>query len=198
MNVFGPAIGILELSSIAHGYTIVDQIVKKAPVKILEATYMTPGKFFILFNGDEASVDASFQHASELARSKILDSVMIPNIHSDVLPGLYGMLKNDAVYSLGVIETLTMSSSILGADLTAKNADVSLIEIRSSRGIGGKSVYFFTGKLEEVEAGIAAAETTLARRGTLVHAELITNPHQDLLSYFNISGGYDTLAQGET
>ena len=189
MNIYGPAVGILELASIAQGYTIVDQIVKKAPVKILEATYMTPGKFFILFNGDEASVDESFTHASELSKSKMLDSVMIPNLHLDVLPGLYGMLKNEAVLSLGVVETLTMSSGILGADLTAKNADVKLIEVRSSRGIGGKSVYFFTGKLDEVQAGIAAAEGTLARRGTLVHTEIISNPHSDLLEYFNISGG---------
>jgi microcompartment protein CcmL/EutN len=196
MNVFGPAIGILELSSIAQGYTIVDQIVKKAPVKILEATYMTPGKFFILFNGDEASVEASFHHAFELSRAKLLDSVMIPQIHKDVLPGLYGMLKNEAVLSLGVVETLTMSSSILGADLTTKNSDVKLIEIRSSRGIGGKSVYFFTGKLEEVQAGIEACENTLARRGTLVHTEIISNPHSDLLSYFNISGAYDSPSSG--
>lgn len=188
MKLFGPSIGIFELASLARGYAMMDVIVKKAPVKILEGTFMTPGKFFILFNGDEASVDASFTAVTELAKSQTIDSVLIPQLHETILPGLYGLLKNEVTESLGIIETATMSSGIVAADTTMKNADVKLIEIRSSRGIGGKCFYIFTGSLDEVQAGVSSAHDSLRSRGTLVHSEIISRPHNDFLEYFNISG----------
>ena len=185
---FGPAIGIFEISSLAKGYALMDLILKKAPVKILEGTYMTPGKFFILFNGDEASVGESFEIVRATAKTSILDSVEIPNVEPTVLPGLYGMLQNQIDQSLAVVETSSMCSGLLAADRSVKNANVKLIEIRSSRGIGGKCLYFVTGRLEEVQASVEAAEFALKDRGTLLHTEVIANPHDDFLQHFNLTG----------
>ena len=186
---FGPAIGIFEIGSLARGYALMDLILKKAPVKILEGTFMTPGKFFILFNGDEASVNESFNEVVLNAKPSILDSVEIPHLEPRVLPGLYGLLNTQVEHSLAVIETVSMCSGLLAADRSLKEANVDLIEIRSSRGIGGKCLYFVTGKLEETQAAVQAAQAVLSQRGTLLHTEIIANPHEDFLQQFNISGG---------
>jgi microcompartment protein CcmL/EutN len=188
MHPFGPAVGIFEISSLARGYALMDQITKKAPVKILEGTFMSPGKFFILFNGDEASVEESYNEVKSGSRNGILDSVLIPNVSETLLPGLYGLLKNSVTESLGIVETSSMCSGLLAADRSLKYANTKLIEIRSSRGIGGKCLYFVTGRLEEVDASIEAAKEILLQRGTLLHSEVIANPSDEFLEYFNVTG----------
>ena len=44
------ALGALEFSSIAIGILALDEMVKIAPVKIIEARTMCPGKYLIVFN----------------------------------------------------------------------------------------------------------------------------------------------------
>lgn len=182
--IFGPAINALEISSIALGYTLVDKAVKKAPVKILEGSPLTPGKFFILLNGDEASIEESRDEMKSLVGVNLIDEVYIPQLHDEVLPALYSQSKFKVEESVAIIETATIASGFLSADQAVKNSDVHLIDFRIARGIGGKSFYFITGKLEEVAAGIEAATNSLATRGTLLRTELIANPHPDFLHHF--------------
>lgn len=185
---FGPAIGVLELSSLASGYAVMDKLVKKAPVTILEGSPMTPGKFFILFNGDEASVVESYNEAYAQKDISFLDSIVIPQADKRVLQGLYGLLKVECRESLAIIETASMSSGLYSADAVVKSSDTELIEIRSSRGIGGKCLYFVTGALDAVEAAREITIECLKSRGTLLRIEVIARPHEDFLQYFNLSG----------
>lgn len=185
---FGPAIAILEMSSLASGYAAMDMLVKKAPVRILEGSAMSPGKFFILINGDEASVYESYKEATEKKDWGFLDSVLIPQIDPQVLPGMYGLAKVQVSESLLIVETASMSSGIISCDSALKAASVDLIEFKTSRGIGGKSLYFVTGSLDSVEAARDAVSNSLKSRGTLLKTELIARPHNDFLQYFNISG----------
>lgn len=182
--IFGPAITALEISSIALGYTLIDKAVKKAPVKILEGSPLTPGKFFILLNGLEAPIEESRKEILSLVGQHILDEVYIPQLHLEVLPALYSQSKFEVKESLGIIETATICSGFLSADAAVKNADVHLIDFRIARGIGGKSYFFLTGKLEEITAGIEAATSVLSSRGTLLRAETIAAPHEDFLNHF--------------
>src|SRR4051812_43985323 len=149
--IFGPAVATFELSSIARGYFLLDQLVKKAPVKILEAASVSPGKFFILINGDEASVEESRNHILPLGTNQIIDEVYIPYLHSEVLPALYSQSQHQVNESLGIVETATVASGLVSADQALKSANVHLIDFRMARGIGGKSYYFVTGNLEDVE-----------------------------------------------
>lgn len=186
--IFGPAIASFEISSIARGYYLLDQVVKKAPVKILEAAAVTPGKFFILINGDEASVEESRKALLEQGRDFVLDEVYIPQLHSEVLPAMYGQSQFRVLESIGIIETATVSSGLVSADSALKFADVHLIDFRMARGIGGKAYYFVTGSLENVQASVLAASEILVSGGMLVRQEVIPNPHDDFLQYFNIDG----------
>ncbi len=185
---FGPAIGILEFSSLAVGYAAMDALVKKAPVRILEGTSMSPGKFFVLFNGDEASVLESFNCVTETPQWPLLDSVYIPQLEKRVLPGFYGLIKQQVLESLLIVETASMSSSVISCDAALKAASIELIEIRSSRGIGGKSLFFVTGSLDAVEAARDTVTEVLKKNGTLLRQELIARPHEDFLNYFNLPG----------
>lgn len=182
--IFGPAITALEISSIALGYTLVDKAVKKAPVKILEGSALTPGKFFILLNGAEAAIEESRTEMLLLVGQHVLDEVYIPQLHQEVLPALYSQSKFKVDESLAIVETATICSGFVSADQAVKNADVHLIDFRIARGIGGKSYFFLTGKLEEIHASVESVTTSLSTRGTLLRTEVIANPHEDFLQHF--------------
>ncbi len=188
--IFGPAVASFEISSIARGYFLLDQLVKKAPVKILEAASVSPGKFFILINGDEASVDESRCHLINLAQNLIVDEVYIPFLHPEVLPALYAQNNFQVDASIGVVETAAVSSGLISADRACKAAEIHLIDFRMARGIGGKAYYFVTGTLENVEASVEAGAQALVDKGTLLRTEVIANPHDDFLKYFNLGGSH--------
>src|SRR5471030_2711801 len=100
--IFGPAIASFEILSIARGYYLLDQLVKKAPVRILEAAAVTPGKFFILINGDEASVEESRKDLLSQSANQIIDEVYIPQVHEEVLPAMYSQNSFKIHESLGI------------------------------------------------------------------------------------------------
>lgn len=183
--IFGPAVCTFEISSLALGYRLIDRAVKKAPVKIIEGSALTPGKFYILLNGDEASIGESAKDILESAAQElILDHAIIPQIHEDILPAAYAQIQRPVSESIAIFETMTISSGILSADAVAKSAEVRLLDLRLARGIGGKSFFFFTGKLEDVQAGVEAGQARLQERGTFLRAEIIARPHEDFLTHF--------------
>ena len=186
--IYGPAIATFELSSISKGYYLLDRLVKKAPVKILEAAAVSPGKFFILINGDEASVEESRKDLLAQSESYILDEVFITQLHEEVLPGTYSQNKFQIAESVGIIETATVASGLLSADAALKNADVHLIDLRMARGIGGKAYYFVTGTLDNVQAATEAGVKVIEAKSSLIRSDIIANPHEDFLRYFNIGG----------
>ena len=72
------ALGLLEISSIARGYRVVDALVKKSPVLLLEANVVEPGKFLVLFSGSVAEVEESFKEAMEVAGDACIDHLFLP------------------------------------------------------------------------------------------------------------------------
>ena len=174
-----PAIGLLELGSIAVGYVVADAIAKKAPIRILRAQTTSPGKFLLLYTGDVASVYEAFEVALEMGGEHVLDRVVIPNLDAQVAPALNGISDVSAFDSLGIIETFSLPSAIAAADKAVKTAPVQLIEIRAPFGLGGKSFFTFTGGLEDMEAALEDACEVIPA-GMLCRTALIANPHEDL------------------
>ena len=174
------AIALLELASIAQGYFLCDAIVKRAPVQLLRAEAVSPGKFLILFGGDVASVEESYETAMEHSTEDLLDTLYLPYLHEQVLPAIAGQPQTEALDAIGIFECHTVSSSIVAADAAVKAADVKLLEFRVARGIGGKGYFTLTGELTEVEAALDAA---IGSRddGSRVKSVIIPNPHEDFL-----------------
>lgn len=175
-----PALGIVELSSIARGVTCADAIVKKAPVRILQNRPISPGKFIIVFAGGVAEVDESMQAGLAAAGSALVDRLFLPQAHEQLAPLLAGPRQSGpATDAVAIVETATVASTILAADAAAKAAEVTLLDLRLGQGIGGKGFFTMTGDLESIEAAVAAGKAAIDA-ANVVAVEIIPRPHEDL------------------
>jgi microcompartment protein CcmL/EutN len=167
------AIAAIETSSIAQGIVVADAMVKQSEVDVLEATTLTPGRYWILIGGDVATVRSSHKRGVEVAADTLLDQLFIPQLHADVLRALRGLVPPNPDDAYGVIETLTAASAIVAADLAAKAADITLRDIRLANGLGGKGVVMMSGSLSGVQAGVSAGKADAQKRGLLARSVVI-------------------------
>lgn len=181
-------IGVQEFASIAAGVLALDAIVKAAPVEVLGTRTVTPGKLIVLFTGDVASVDASLAKGREVAGDCLIDELFIPNLHVQVIPAIRGEVRVQSWDALGIIESFSVTASIVAADIAAKEGRVELPEIRLAGGMGGKSYVKIMGPIEEVQAAVQAGVEYVQRKGLLCQQVIIPRPHPDIRSYV-LSGG---------
>ncbi len=174
------AIGAIETSSIAQGVVSGDAMVKTAEVSLLQASTLTPGKYWVLIGGEVATVRASMKRGIEVAAETLLDSLFIPQLHEQVLPALEGTVARRDDDALGVIETLTAASAIEAADAAAKAADVTLRDLRLSNGIGGKGVVYLTGDVSNVQASVEAGRALALKKSLLARSVVIPRLHAQL------------------
>ena len=175
-----PALGVIEFKSIAKGIITCDFMLKKAPVELLEATPTCPGKYIVVIGGLVAPVESSMEVGLQAGEDQIVDHLLIPNIHDGVFPAIRGTTRSEQLISLGVIETFSVTSAIVAADAAAKAADITLIEMRLARGIGGKAFVTLTGELYSVEAAIEAARAAIKGSGMMTMTTIVPSPHDDL------------------
>lgn len=176
---YGRALGLLETRSIARGILVCDAMVKRAAVRLLRTETLSPGKYFILFDGDEASVDEAFRAGVEVAKDSLLDKLSLAQPDPQVWAALADLLDKPALDSVGVVETETISSTIRAADAAVKAAEVRLFQMQLAKGIGGKGWFAVTGSLDMVEAAVEAAVREVGQ-GLLAGVEIIAAPHDDL------------------
>ncbi len=174
------AIGLVETISIAVGLRVTDEMAKTAPVEILEATPICPGKFMVLVAGEVSAVESAMSRGVEVGGDVVVDKLFIPKVHPDVFPAILSATEIDSLLALGVVETFTVASTILAADAAAKAAGIRLIELRLAKGLGGKAFFTMTGEIFEVEAAMDAALRVVTAGGNLVRSVVIPRPHEDL------------------
>lgn len=181
MILKGPSIGLIELKSIARGMTVTDAMLKQAPVHLLEAQPISPGKYMTLICGEVADVDESLKVGIAGSGDLLINHLFLPQVHSTLIPTLAGTSTVSKYRSIGVIETFSVASCIQAADIAAKTADVNLVKIRLANGLGGKAYFVITGALPDVEASLSAASENVKKEGLLTACEIIQNPHPDFL-----------------
>ncbi len=177
------ALALLEISSIARGYRVLDAMVKESPVTVVAANLVEPGKYLILFGGGVAEVDAAFRVGVDVAADTVVDRVFLPGVHPRVWTALAGETVRAEVDTIGIIEAASVAGVIEAADRSLKEANVVLVGLRIAPALGGKGFYVVDGQQYDVEAAIEAGTAVLAGRGTLVHAERIARPHPDFLAH---------------
>ena len=182
MNVI--VLGALEFSSIAIGIRALDEMVKTAPIKIIEARTICPGKYLIVFSGDVASVEYSFNKGYETGKNCVIDSLFLPMIHQEVIPAIGNIIKTESWEAIGIIETLSVVSSIEAADIAAKVGGVKIIEVRLAIGFGGKSYVKIMGSLDEVQSAMEAGTAKAKANGQLCMETLIPQPHIEIKPFF--------------
>jgi len=178
------ALGALEFSSIAIGIMALDEMVKIAPVKIIEARTMCPGKYLIVFSGDVASVEYSYNKGYETGKELIIDSLFLPQIHPDALNAIGKIVFTEEWDAIGIIETFSVVSGIEAADRAAKVGGVKIIEVRLAIGFGGKSYVKMLGSLDAVQAAMEAGTAKARSKGLLCMSTLIPQPHIETKPYF--------------
>jgi microcompartment protein CcmL/EutN len=167
----GPALALIELASIAVGIEAGDAMVKRAPVEVVHAGTIQPGRYLVLVAGSVADVEEAFAAGREVGESCLVDTVFLPNVHRQVVAALRGTRRAGTGEALGVVETATVAATIEAADAGVKGAAVELLELRLGDGLGGKGYLLFDGSVADVEAAVAAAvdriSDPLASSGTV-------------------------------
>lgn len=176
-----PAIGFLEVSSIAKGIEAIDSMMKMAEVDLLYSQAIPRGKFVILIGGELAEVEQSMQAGLQIADSTLVDHFLIPNVHEQILPAMKGRIKVADIEAVGIIETKDAAAVIFAADAAVKKAHVTLIELFPGRGAGGKGYLTLTGEVEAVRTAIQAGVETIKKEGSLVSWVVIPFAHKKLL-----------------
>ncbi|HAJ99685.1 MAG TPA: propanediol utilization protein [Bacteroidales bacterium] len=177
-------LGVLELSSIAVGINVLDGMVKVAPVKILDARTICPGKYLIVFCGDVASAEYAFHKGLELSGKYIIDSMLLRQVHPECLGAIGNIKMVTELQAIGIIETSTVTAAIEAADIAAKESGVAILEVRLAIGFGGKSYMKLTGTLPDVQASIEAGLALVKQKNALCAHSLISQPHSEIAPFF--------------
>ena len=148
------AIGMNEVMSIPAGMEACDAMLKAAEVELVSAGCVCAGKYYIVVAGDVAAVRSSVEAGRETAESQLIDSMVIPNVDSQVAPAISACTLVDRLQALGIMETYSLCAAVQAADAAAKAAEVDLLEVRLGRGLGGKSFILLTGEVAAVEAAV--------------------------------------------
>lgn len=176
------SIGLIEFLSIAKGIESTDAMLKAANVKLVLAKTTCPGKYISLVTGDVGAVKSSVETGKLVGGAFVIDSLLIPNIHQDLLPAISGTTAISGVNAIGVIESYSIASIIVAADAAAKSAKVNLIEVRLGMGIGGKSYVTLTGNVSDVEDAVRNGSQIVINNGYLVNKVVIPSPDKELFN----------------
>ena len=174
------AIGLVEVKSVAKGIKVTDEMLKSAGVFLIQSGAVCPGKFVTIVGGSLSSIQASVDRAASVAEDSLIDKFVIGRLGEKVFEAMCGTANAKERKALGVVETFTAASAILAADAAVKAANVSLIEVRVARGMGGKCFVTMTGEVSDVKAAVDAGARVAAKDGVLIGTEVIANPHPEL------------------
>jgi microcompartment protein CcmL/EutN len=179
----GPALGLLELSSIARGVVVADAALKRAPAVLLSSRAISGGKHLVMLEGGVAEVEEAVAAGRACAKDLLLDVVLLPMADDQVWPMLGAPVAppdwSDAdAEAVAIIETRTVCAAIAAADAACKVAEVVVRDVRFAVDLAGKAYFTLTGDLADIEAAAAAARA--AATDKLVELEVSAHPSPDL------------------
>jgi microcompartment protein CcmL/EutN len=175
-----PALALLEFSSIAVGIQAADAMVKRAPIDVIKAGTVQPGKYLVLIGGEVADVEESLAAGREVGGATAVDFVYLPQVHPEVVGAVGGGRVPQVTDALGVIETSTVAAAIHAADAGIKGAEVRLLEVRLADGLGGKGIVLFSGLVADVEAAVEIGVGVLEQPDLLVRQVVIPQLHPEM------------------
>ena len=175
------ALGMIECQNIPKGIEAADAMLKTAAVSLLTAQAVCAGKYIVLISGDVAAVMASVDAGKTVCGAGLIDSLVLPSVHPQVLAATVACSDVPKPSALGILESFSLCVSIKMADAAVKAADISLIEIRLGRGLGGKAFVVFTGDVSACEAAVRAAENAEGVGGMISQSVVIPSPNMDLV-----------------
>lgn len=173
-------IGFLEMTSIAKGVEAADAILKAADVQLLFAKPVCPGKYEVLFCGEVAAVRASLEAGEKVADNLVVDSVVIPRVHPQVIRAINCAAEVKNVNAVGIMEFFSITAAVYASDAAVKAAEVTLMDVRLGYAIGGKSYVYLTGEVAAVSEAVAAGVEKARKKGYVVQSVVIPNPREEI------------------
>lgn len=177
----GKSIGLLELKSIPAGVETADAMLKAANVELLTASPTCPGKYVIIVCGAVGAVKSAMETGCNTAGMYLVGSHTINNVHDSVPCAITGTAQVERVSAIGMVETMTALAAVRAGDVAAKAANVTLMEVRIARGLGGKGFVLLTGEVSAVRSAVKNALHTLAETGDVTGSCVIPSPHPGLI-----------------
>jgi len=180
----GPALGVLEIGTIARGVVVADAALKRAPAILLSSRAVSGGKHLVMLEGGVAEVEEAMAAGKLAAGELLLDKVELPAADDQVWPMLGAPIAppdwtNDPeAEAVVIVETSTVCAAIAAADAACKIAQVTVRDVRFAIDLAGKAYFTLTGSLDAIESAADAARDAADRR--LVGAEVIAQPSPDL------------------
>ena len=138
------------------------------------------GEIYYLFYGDVAAVSASLDAGAAVIDAHLVDSVVIPRIHPQVIQAISLSTAPDGVNAVGVMEFFSVTAAVYAADAAAKAADVTLLDVRLGVGIGGKSFAVLTGEVAAVEEAVRCGMAAGEEKGLAVTSTVIPSPRKEI------------------
>jgi len=175
-------VGFLEFASIAKGIEAADAGLKAAQVDLLFAKTVCPGKYNILYTGEVSAVKASLEAGEQAGGTYLVDSVLIPRVHPQVISALYQATEPEPSGAVGIMEFYSVTGAIYAADAAVKAAEVTLLDIRLGVGIGGKSMVVLMGEVAAVTEAVHCGCAMGIAKGMLVSKVVIPNPRPEIFS----------------
>ena len=190
-----PALDLLELDSIAAGIEAGDAMAKRAPIDVLRAGTVHPGKYLVLVGGAVADVEEALEAGRDVGASSVLDAVLIPNVHPELVAGIRGERRAASGEALGIIETATVAAILEAADAGLKGAHVRLLEIRLADDLGGKGYLLFDGAVADVEAAVEIGAARIAGSPGLA-SRVIARLHFEMAENLAADARFDGRLRG--
>lgn len=180
----GPALGILEVGTIARGIVVADAALKRAPAILLHSRAVSGGKHLVVLEGGVAEVEESMAAGVRAAGDALLDKVELPYADDQVWPMLDAPLSapdwtdDPDAEAVAIVETTTVCAAIAAADAARKIASVEIRDVRLAIDLAGKAYFTMTGTLDAIEAAAGAAKDVADQR--IAGLEVIAQPSPDL------------------
>lgn len=174
------AIGMIETNSIPAGIEAGDAMLKAANVQLVMAMAVCAGKYIVMISGDVAAVKSAVADGTPVAGNFLVDDIVIANVDDQVIAAVSACTEVGEKKSLGIVETYSLASAVICADAAVKAADITLIEIRLGRGLGGKAFFTMNGDVAAVKAAVQAASIEGSEHGMMANTVVIPSPHEDI------------------
>ena len=180
----GPALGVLEVATIARGVVVADAALKRAPAVLLSSRAVSGGKHLVMLEGGVAEVDEAMSAGILAAGDLLLDRITLAAADAQVWPMLGAPLTppdwtaDRGAEAVAILETRTVCGAIAAADAACKVAEVTVRDTRFAVDLAGKAYFTLTGSLDSIEAAADAARDAAGER--IVGAEVIAQPAPDL------------------
>ena len=136
----------------------------------------------MLVCGDVAAVQAALEAGERTADGYLVDSVVIPRVHPQVVQAIHQAAPPSGQNAVGIMEFFSVTAAVYAADAAAKAAEISLLDVRLGIGIGGKSFAVLTGDVAAVEEAVQCGMAEGEKRGLAVTSTVIPHPRREIFS----------------